>query len=275
VPGRRRDACRMPGVAVKDRMRLATRTLLLLIALAAGACSALPGSPPDDALEGSAWVVATLPGRAAWSGAPATLAFRDGRASGTDGCNRYGTAYTVRGAALTLDPDAVATQMACEPAVMEQAAAFMGALRATRRYAVVDGQLELRAADGTLLARLAPEPRSLAGTRWRVTGINNGRQAVVSVAADAAVTLAFAADGQAAGSTGCNRFTAPWMGEGEALRFGPAATTRRACAEPAGVMEQEGAFLAALARVASGRREADRLELRGAGGELELQLVVE
>lgn len=249
--------------------------VVVLAALAAGSCAALAGGEPPAGLDGSAWVLASLPGREATAAAPATLTFRDGRAGGTDGCNRYGTGYTARGAELLLDPRATATQMACAPAVMEQGAAFVAALVATRRYAVVDGQLELRAADGTPLARLVPEPRSLAGTRWRVTGINNGRQAVVSVAAGTSVSLAFAADGAAAGSAGCNRFTAPWSGEGDGLRIGPAATTRRACAEPAGVMEQEAAFLAALGRVTAAHREAGQLELRGPAGELELRLVAE
>jgi heat shock protein HslJ len=71
-----------------------------------------------------------------------------------------------------------------------------------------------------------------------------------------------------AGSAGCNNFTAPYKLEGEKLAIGPAAATRRMCASPDRVMEQEREFLQALATVATARFEGERLELRTAGGQL-------
>lgn len=51
------------------------------------------------------------------------------------------------------------------------------------------------------------------------------------------------------GSGGCNRLTGTFALSADELRFGPLATTRMACPEPA--MERERAFLAALDRVTS------------------------
>jgi heat shock protein HslJ len=44
--------------------------------------------PPS--LDDTAWVLAELPGRALLSDHGITLRFEDGRAAGSDGCNRYG-----------------------------------------------------------------------------------------------------------------------------------------------------------------------------------------
>jgi heat shock protein HslJ len=123
-----------------------------------------------------------------------------------------------------------------------------------------------------LLATLAPQDWTLAGTAWRATGINNGKQAVVSVAGAAPVTLAFAAVGQASGSAGCNRYAARYQADGARLSFQPPAATRRMCPDER-LMEQEQAFLRALETVAAARLEGDRLELRRADGALAVTLV--
>lgn len=110
-------------------------------------------------------------------------------------------------------------------------------------------------------------PTGLDGTAWEVTGINNGKGAVASLAAGANVTLEFGAEARASGSAGCNRFTAGYARGKDTLTFAPAAATRMMCATP-GVMEQEQAFLQALQRVATMHMEGDRLELRAADGAL-------
>jgi heat shock protein HslJ len=248
----------------------AWRALYLAAALMTGlmtGCGSLPtptGAPP---LEGTAWVLSSLPGRALVSGAPATLSFEGGRAQGSDSCNRFGAPYTTRGSAFELSGRAMSTQMACPSEVMQQAQAFMAALGGAKSYRVTEGRLQLVAADGAVLATLAPQPKVLAGTAWRVTGYNNGRQAVVGVLAGTSVTLAFSPEGRATGLAGCNNFNAAYASDGAKLTIGPAAATRRMCAEP-GVMEQEQQFLKALETVATARFEGERLELRTAGGAL-------
>jgi heat shock protein HslJ len=223
--------------------------------------------PEPTQLDGTAWVLATLAGRTLPAGHVATARFEGGRISGTDGCNRYTSPFATQGAAIEIGPRAASTQMACAEDVMAQAQAFFASLTAARRYRVAEGRLELLGADGSALAAFVAQPQSLAGTSWRATAINNGREAVVSLVADTSVTLAFAADGRASGSAGCNAYTSTWKSEGGGLSFGPAAATRKHCAA-AGVMEQEQAFLAALASVATMHFEADRLDLRTAKGAL-------
>ena len=61
--------------------------------------------------------------------------------------------------------------------------------------------------------------------------------------------------------------------DGAALSVGTAAATRKMCAEPEGIMEQESAFLAALATATTWRLEGERLQLRSENGALAVDLV--
>jgi heat shock protein HslJ len=72
-------------------------------------------------------------------------------------------------------------------------------------------------------------------------------------------------DGRVAGSTGCNRFTAPYTVD--AIEITALAATEKACATPDGIMEQEAAYLAALLPTAVRYRvEAQSLQLLSAEG---------
>jgi heat shock protein HslJ len=254
--------------ASMSKTRLTLASLALTVAFSA--CAAVPPAAEPPGLQGTAWMLSELPGRTLVPGSSVTLRFEDGRASGSDGCNRYGVAYSTTGATLKVEPSGISTQMACAPELMQQASAFMASLTGAQGYRVDAGHLQLLGADGKVLARFAPQPEGLAGTAWQVTGFNNGRQAVVSGLGGTELTLAFSTDGRVSGSAGCNRYTGTFRQDAKALSFGPAAATRRMCAEPAGIMEQEQQFLKALETVATARQEADRLELRTAEGAIAL-----
>lgn len=246
--------------------------LSLSFALLLAGCAASKPATPPPALEGTAWVLASLPGRSLVAGATPTARFEDGRVAGSDGCNRYMMPFTASGATLAIGPQGPSTSMACAENVMAQASAFTTGLLAARSFRRDADKLILLDASGAVVMTLASQAATLAGTRWNVTMINNGRQAIVSVVTGSTVTLAFDAQGRASGSTGCNQFTAGYQATGETLRFSQVASTRRACADPA-VDEQEQAFLRALGSVASLQFEADRLELRDPDGSLALILL--
>jgi len=248
------------------RRRFAGPALACLLA----ACTTTTPQPMVEArpLNGTAWVLDSLGGEAPLSGHVPTLRFEGSRAAGSDGCNRYMAEWQATESKLAFTSGPAATMMACEPVVMAQADAFQTALTAANGYRREGGRLLLLADDGRVLATFAPQPSTLAGTAWRVTGYNNGKQAVVSVLADTTLTLAFDAENRASGSAGCNRFTTGYSQDGEKVTFGATATTRMMCAGPEGVMEQEAQYLKALETVATGRLEGDSLELRTATGAL-------
>ena len=68
------------------------------------------------------------------------------------------------------------------------------------------------------------------------------------------------------GFAGCNDNNATYTGTPPKISFGPVASMRKACSSPSGVMEQESAYLAALATVASYEMQGTTLEFRTAGG---------
>jgi len=235
-------------------------------------CASMPTSAELPPLDGTAWVLSSLPGRTLLAKPQATARFEAGRVQGSDGCNRYSAPYTIKGSTLEIGPAGASTMMACPPEVTAQAAAFTAALFGAKSYRVSGTQLQLLAADGAVLSTFDAQPTSLAGTSWHATGINNGKGGVAGLVADSTVTMDFAAEGKVSGLAGCNSYTSSYQADGDKLRFTPAAATRRMCAA-AGVMEQEQAFFKALASVATMRMEADRLELRTAEDALALSLV--
>lgn len=254
---------------------ITTRVPALLLAGFLAACTANPSTMSEtSSLEGTAWVLSALPGQTLPPEKLVTLRFEAGKASGSDGCNRYSAPYTSTGQSLAISPRGISTMMACPPELMQLAAGYAQALGDSRAWRIEGGHLHLLAADGRTLATLAAQPASLAGTSWRVTAINNGKQAVVSVLSGSTLTLSFTANGLASGSAGCNRYNTRYQADAAKLRFQVPAATRMMCPGE-GVMEQEHAFLKALSTVASAHHEGSRLELRTAEGALAVTLLRE
>ena len=229
----------------------------------------MAAAPAASPLDGSAWVLAAIEGRQPSDNRqPATLQFEGGRLSGTDGCNRFSGSYSATGSAFEVRPQMALTRMACPEPMATEAQAFIAALSAARGYRIDGARLLLLSADGATLLALAAQSLLLEGSSWHATGINNGRQAVQGVLSGTTVTLSFGAEGDASGSAGCNHYSGRYEASGSSISIGGIAVTSMSCAAPEGVMEQEQAFLKALATAKSVRFEGNRLELRTEGGAL-------
>ncbi|MCJ7451227.1 MAG: META domain-containing protein [Steroidobacteraceae bacterium] len=229
---------------------------------------AATAAPDTGSLDGSAWVLTAVAGRQVPGGATVTLQFASGRLSGSDGCNRFAGGYSTTGSAFEASPQLATTAMACPEGVETEARAFIAALAAAKGYQIDGARLLLLSSDGTTLVSLAAQSLLIEGTSWNATGINNGRQAVQSILNGTIVTLSFGADGDASGSGGCNRYSGRYEASGSSISIGGITVTAMNCASPEGVMEQEQAYLKALATAKSVRFEGDRLELRTEDGAL-------
>lgn len=115
----------------------------------------------------------------------------------------------------------------------------------------------------TAAAAAAPAP-PLDGVTWQVTGYDDGQARLAPPVAGTTLTLAFAG-GSVSGTAGCNGFRGTYARDGQRLTLERIASTRKACPGD-GVMAQEQAYLAALARAASFRRDRDVLTLEGGDG---------
>jgi heat shock protein HslJ len=185
----------------------------------------------------------------------------DGTVGGSSGCNSYSAQYQVDEDKITIGP-AASTLMACPEPVMQFETAYMQALGSAASYKLDGGSLILLDENGeAALVFEALEEVSLEGTSWEVISYNNGRGGVVSVINGTGLTAEFGEDGQLRGSAGCNDYNASYQIDGKAISIGPAASTRKFCAEPDGVMDQEAEYLAALETAARYEIENDLMDM--------------
>jgi heat shock protein HslJ len=182
--------------------------------------------------------------------------FSDGTVSGSTGCNRYTGTYTVDGDALEIGKLA-STNMACLPPADQAEREFLAAIDRVAGWRVEGGELALDDGDGNELLRFS-EPSPVG--EWEATMFRQ-RDAVSSPLPDTQVTAVFGEDGKLSGSAGCNTYSATYTTDRGAITIGQPAATRKACVKPAGVMEQEQAYLDALPHATSYLVEGSRLSL--------------
>ena len=204
---------------------------------------------------------------------PYTVAFREeGRLTIRADCNRVLGTWALEGSSITIEAGPT-TMVQCPEGSL--ADVFLADLSAASVHFFHAGDLflDLKFDSGTM--QLSPLSTRLAGTRWRVTGYNNGKQAVVSLLIGTEITAEFGTDGRVVGRAGCNGYQAPYATEGDVVTVGPPAVTRMHCGEPEGVMAQERLYLVALQRAASRSFDGEQLELRSANGTLAVTLVAD
>jgi heat shock protein HslJ len=111
------------------------------------------GNVSLEGLMGTNWLLAGIDGAPlAAAGQPITASFADNTVSGSDGCNSYSAPVSSTGGqSLAVGPIA-GTRMACEQAVMEQAAAYTAALQNAVQWGYVATQLGItyQADDGSI-----------------------------------------------------------------------------------------------------------------------------
>ena len=251
------------------------RTLVSLAVLVACATSRTSATLP---LDGTYWLTELNGKPAVTTGGSdqAHLRFvRDSAlVSGGTGCNRLSGTFRHDGTALHFPPLAT-TQMACDPALMDQDAWLSETFSGSPTLAAAGDELTVTAADGstiTFLDAVVAEPaQPLEGTRWVVDGLlANQGISTVPIGAEASITIN---DGIAAVEAGCNAGSATVDITDTTITFGPLALTRMACGPEQ--TELENAVVAVLAGEVAYTIESDTLELRTTtdAGEIGLNLI--
>lgn len=110
----------------------------------------------------------------------------------------------------------------------------------------------------------------LAGLEWRVIEIRYEDGKIREALPNTNVTALFSGNGNVSGSAGCNRYFAAYSASGDSIKIGPAGSTRKICAWPKGIMEQEDAFLRAIESAAGFRVYGERAALLDSAGEVVL-----
>jgi len=227
-----------------------------------------PSGAPTAGLDGRTFLSTGITGHGLVAGSQVRLAFQGGSLSANAGCNSMSGGYEVVGGRLEVGPMAT-TEMACEEPLMAQdqwLAAFL-----PDAGIVLDGDTLTLDKDGvtlTLTDRVVADPdRPLLGTHWVVESlVSAGAVSSVPVGVTAALTFS---DGKVDVESGCNRGSGSAKVTDTTITFGPIATTRMACPEPA--MAVETAVLAPLEGEVTYAIEADTLMLEGDGSGLVLR----
>ena len=227
----------------------------------------------SNELAGTNWLLSSLNGELPISGTTMFLQFgTDGTVSGSDGCNQLNTTYTQDGSSLTFDQPGASTMMACEEPVMAQATVFTTALADTTNFVMTENDLVLQNGD-EVLAMFVANSTDLTDTAWEVVNYNNGREAVVGLVSGTEISAYFGVEGDLTGNAGCNQYFTSFTAGNGSIEIGMPGTTMRFCEQPAGIMEQESEYLAALQTAATYSIEGNMLQMRTAEDALAVVMV--
>jgi heat shock protein HslJ len=237
---------------------------LLTVAGCGGGFSA--GGEPGDVLDGTEWTLTEAGALTIPEGAALTIRFDDGQVSGSAACNNFTGSYTVDGTSLTINSGGL-TRKACPRPLLAAEAAYIAALGEVASFNMAGEQLTLLGPGGAeLLVYRAVGPSDLLG-EWEATSILiRDRNAFTTLVEGTTITAVYAEDGTLSGSGGCNQYNASYQATGTAITITQPLATLMACLEPAGVMEQEGAYLLELPLAASFSVVGDTLTLRDGDG---------
>jgi heat shock protein HslJ len=200
-----------------------------------------------------------------------TILFNDdGTANITADCNQVQATYTVDESSIniTLGPS---TRAACGPESLDQV--YLNSLENAAIYFFEGGELfmDLPLDGGTTRfsvsgAAVAPpvEEEEESGVLQFILASYGPAGSEQPVLAGTTITANFG-DTQVSGTAGCNDYTAPLTPVDDYFTVGPIAVTAMECSEPAGVMEQEAAYLDALAATSGYLWQQDENTLVTAG----------
>ena len=248
-------------------MNMKASATLMALLLSAGPVTAAE-QPSATSIEGPDWRLTDLrgldPSVLRDAPRPVTAGFKAGRISGFSGCNQFFGPYTVDHDRVVIGPLA-GSMMACEKPSMALESAVHAALTGTLRYVVAQDGLTLFSGNEPVLTFQAAPAPALEGVSWKITGFNNGRQAVVSPLSGTALSVTFK-QGWVEGFAGCNSFRASYTAQADRIVIGSPAVTRMICNKE-GVMQQERQFLSALESATTWGFIGQQLDMHRSDGE--------
>jgi heat shock protein HslJ len=213
-------------------------TVTLTLDRVKGRVSASPPTPGRLPLPGIYWRATEIGGKPVVATQRADeqhLRFeKEGRVTGSDGCNRLTGNFTLKGADITFD-GLTGTLMAC-PAAAGADSAFREAIKTAARVRIGGNLLELFDRSDKRVAAFAADEegrtRGLAGTAWRLLEFQGGDDTTLSPKDPSRYTLEFGAGGRLTARIDCNRGRGTWKSSGPGeLALGRVSLSRAKCPE--------------------------------------------
>lgn len=234
---------------------LGSRFITIVVILFAGGLMASCGGGStavneavDPELTESYWMLTAINDKPVENGTTAPLLFGDvNNVLGATGCSLFAGTYSIgEGNAINFQPN-VSTTWTCEETLLAQEQAMLLVLSSASRYMIEGDQLSITNPDGERRGTFyRMESFVLAGTNWNLDAYNDGKGALVNLIEGTQISASFGEDGNLSGSAGCNEYNTNYEADLNEITIGPIALTQMLCSEPAGIMDQEGTYLAAL-----------------------------
>ena len=197
----------------------------------------------------------------------ATLTFSAESVGGNDGCNNFGSDYSVVDGALVINANGFfRNEMGCENSIMQAADRYLDALATAGAFRIDGDQLVIESDAGEMVFE-KPISAELTNTRWQLSGLTTGDGAMMHMAIDDAIFMQIDDAGMVSGNGGCNGFGGEATIDGNKLMIGNTISTMMACAEEDKTM-RESEFFAALATSDSYEILRNSLSLYDANGDL-------
>ena len=239
---------------------------------------ALPGNPIE--LAGTQWRLVSEDDPAGDT-PMATLAFLDDyRVAGTTACRDYLATYWVSEGRIDFPTlSMIGAYPSCSDELLGLEGGFTGSLTGTQDYSVVEdaglSRLTIRTSGGRTLTfePLLPAVESIADGNWvlkafvkvHVTESGMRLLRVTNPLQGPEITMSFRESG-VSGSAGCNSYSAQYSISDAEITFTSPRVTRRACAAPDGIMQQETRFLNLLPSLTKFHIYGDRLFIHAKDG---------
>ena len=193
----------------------------------------------------------------------------DGTASIKADCNQVIASYTADGSSISITPGPT-TLAACSPESLDQV--YLAGLSNAAIYFFEEGDLymDMQADGGTMRFKAASGAAPVPPVGPEESGVAFNLVSFGPVGAEqpiipgTTITANFG-DTEVSGFSGCNNYSAALTPVNDYFTVGPIASTQKACSDPAGVMEQETAYLAALGGTSGYLWEQDETTLVTAG----------
>jgi heat shock protein HslJ len=223
-------------------------------------------------LVGSAWQLDSVDGKHA--DGHYTLVFDSAtRLSGRTACRDYRADYQADSDSFGLGFMEMVGLDCLRPRVVLPAEGdYTTRLGWVNRYRLDGDKLELLTTRGESLVfvPLASDAQAGQDVVWYLVGFLQGSEAL-PLLPGTEITLnagrgVLDASGSLGGSAGCNTYQAPYTFRDSQFVIGAVVTTRMACLEPAGIMEQEVRYVSWLQAVTTFGFDADQLRLESADG---------
>ena len=239
-----------------------------------------PFDTDPSALVGTAWRLASVDGESVSEDSIFTLAFySEYILGGHAGCRDYLATYQATGDNLNLLFESMFdVDCRVEDPALEQEVQFLDIMAPKADLRLGEGELEIYGERGGVLV-FEPPPKEanldLEGPTWSLLAFVGPNPYAEEpepwpmpngLLLGTAINLTFEGDA-VRGSAGCNSYGAAYSRAGSSLSFETASSTKMACLDPVGVMEQEARYLELITAVTSYHIYGDRLWLDTGDGQ--------